>query len=193
MALHEINKRAIHDNRKKDLLGFGAVIGLTAIVGLIAMARLGAVAEKVDQIVSHSLPNIYSVGKLTAVSLEQKVLMLWHIASSSATQMASFETAFEANISKLAEELNAYEKANTSARDREFVARLRAANENVMRAWTKILPLSRTLKTKQALDLCTAEAFPAAGGRAKVLGETQMPMLPQKRLLPVAFGCSRFY
>ena len=191
--MKEINKRAIHDNRKKALLGFGAVIALTAVLVLIALVRHGAVAEGMDRIVSRSLPNIYSAGKLSAVSLEQKVLMLWHIASSSATQMASFETAFEANISKLAEELNAYEKANTSARDREFVARLRAANENVMRAWTKILPLSRTLKSKQALDLWTAEAVPAAGGRAKGLGETEMSMLPQKRLLPVAFGCSRFY
>ena len=164
---------------KKLFLGFGAVIGLTAVLGLIALVRLGAVAEEVDQIASHSLPNIYSVGELTAVSLEQKVLMLWHIASSSATQMASFEMAFEANISKLAEELNAYEKANTSARDREFVARLRAANENVMRAWTKILPLSRTLKSKQALDLWTAEAVPAAGGRAKVLGETEIQTRPR--------------
>ena len=164
---------------EKLFLGLGAVTTLTAVLGLIALVRLGAVPEEVDRIVSRSLPNIYSAGKLSALAKEQKVSMLSHIASSSATQMASFETAFEANISKLAEELNAYEKANTSARDREFVARLRAANENVMRAWTMILPLSRTLKTKQALDLWTAEAVPAAGGRAKVLGETEIQTRPR--------------
>ena len=34
MALHEINKRAIHENRKKDLLGFGAAIASIAVLGL---------------------------------------------------------------------------------------------------------------------------------------------------------------
>ena len=156
---------------KKLFLGFGAVIGLTAMLGLIALARLGATADGVERIASFALPNIYSANKLTAHSKEQKVLMLSHIASSSATQMASFDTDLAGVTNKLAEELKAYEKANISARDREFVARLTSANEKVMRAWIKVLPLSRASKTKQALDLWTAEAVPAAEGRAKVLEE----------------------
>lgn len=156
---------------KKLFLGFGAVIGLTAMLGLIALARLGATADGVERIASVALPNIYSANKLTAHSKEQKVLMLSHIASSSASQMASFDTGIAGVTNKLAEELKAYEKANISARDREFVARLTSANENVMRAWIKVLPLSRASKTKQALDLWTAEAVPAAEGRAKVLEE----------------------
>ena len=156
---------------KKLFLGFGAVIGLTAVLGLIALVRLGAVAEGVDQIASHSLPNIYSMAKLAPLAKEQKAMMLMHIASSDAAQMASFETAIAAVTNRLVEELKAYEKTATSAHDRENVARLTSANENVMRAWTKILPLSRALKNKQALDLWMSEAVPAAEGRAKVLEE----------------------
>lgn len=156
---------------KKLFLGFGAVIGLTAVLGLIALVRLGAVADGVDRLASVALPNIYSMAKLAPLAEEQKAMMLMHIASSDAAQMASSETVIAAVTNRMVEELKAYEKTATSAHDRENVARLTSANENVMRAWTKILPLSRASKNKQALDLWMSEAVPAAEGRSKVLEE----------------------
>ena len=156
---------------KKLFLGFGAVIGLTAVLGLIAVVKLGAVADGVDRLASDALPDIYSVTKVTALAKDHETLMLSHIASTNAAQTASLETAIAAETDQLVEALKTWEKRNTKASSRQAFARLLSANENVMRAWTKILPLSRVSKRKLSMDLWISEFTPAALERQKVLQE----------------------
>ena len=156
---------------RKLFLGFGAVIGLTVLLGVIALVRLSAVADGVDRIVSNSLPEIYSVAKLTAVSKEQKAAMLSYIASTNASQAASFEAVLAANTVQLDTALKIWEKKNTTAGDREHFAKWTQAHENLMRAWAKILALSRASRRSQSMDLWIGEALPAAVERAKVLTE----------------------
>ncbi len=152
---------------KKLLLGFGAMVALTGVLGLVALMKLAAVAEGVDNIAARSLPSVYLVDKLTGFSKEQKVAILSHIASSNTAQMAAFESSYTDNTNKLAEAIKAFEKINTAASDREHISRLLAYNESIAQIWTKILPLSRASKTKEALAIWTNEGGPPSTGRAK--------------------------
>jgi len=154
---------------KKLFLGFGAVIGLTAVLGLVALTKIGTVADAADIMASDSLPKMYSMSKLAPLAKEQKALMVTHIASTTAAQKAALETEIVDVNNQLMEAIKDYEKANTSAQDRVMVARYRAAHENVLGIWARILPLSHASRNKQAIELWTTYGLPATHERQKIV------------------------
>src|SRR4051812_3674552 len=95
---------------KKLSLGFGIVVTFTPLLGLIALLRLATVTDALNQVVTDSLPGMYSTAKIVSVAKEQKSLMVSHIASESTVQMDQFEAMLTSQNTKLMEELKNYQK-----------------------------------------------------------------------------------
>jgi methyl-accepting chemotaxis protein/methyl-accepting chemotaxis protein-1 (serine sensor receptor) len=84
-------------------------------------------------------------------------------------EMRQAESALADGISRYQAELGAYEKTITDSRDRELFGKLAAPYEQFGRAWAKVQPLSREMKTKEAFALWNAEGAPAFAAVSKSL------------------------
>jgi hypothetical protein len=80
--------------------------------------------------------------------------------------------------------LKPYRKTIQTAQGRELFDKLEPLHERFNRVWTKIHPLSRALKTKEALEIWSAEAAVVGQERARLLSE----IIEQRRSVAVEKG-----
>src|SRR5207248_665191 len=129
------------------------------------------VDSAVHSIAVDSLPGLYSSARLDSLVREMRVVMLRHIAVDNAEMKYQAESSIADAQNKFQVELRNYEKSILTARDRELFSKVRPAYDQFTRAWSKIQPISREMKSKEAITLWMAEGFPAALSTSKALEE----------------------
>ena len=146
-----------------------ALTGLTIILGTVSIWSINGINAQVHLLQTDALPGTASSARLMSLMQEQRALVLRHILSESPEQMSQTESAIADGMSRFQTELNVYEKTISSPVDRELFGKIAPANEQFVGAWTKVRPISRELKTKEAYHLWNAEGFPAVTALNKVL------------------------
>src|SRR5271165_2935030 len=136
---------------KKITLAFMALVALTIILGTVSALKIRGMNADLHYIVEGPLPGIYSLGLIEGFTKAQKIAMLEHVASSDPDQKSRLESAIADLESKLQAEMKSYEKTITVAKGRELFEKLAPVHELLRGVWTEILPLSRAMKTKEAM------------------------------------------
>jgi len=145
------------------------LVALTIILGATAIYQIDRMASDVQSLASDSFAGVYITGRLTAFAREQGAAMLTGLLSETPEQVAAAETAVAAIESKFQVEMKAYEVTIFTPRDRELFSRIQPAHAKVGQVWSKIQPLVRAMKTKEAAAVWQSEALPAAAERAKAI------------------------
>lgn len=152
---------------KKIASTSGILIALSALLGLVCLINISKILSAGHAVAESTVPALSAVQALTADSKEQKVTMLTHISSSNAQQMAQAESRISELESKVEADLGNLERAVTSDSDRTLIGQYKAAHQQLLTAWNKILPLSRASKNEQAFALWTSDGIPASNGQGE--------------------------
>jgi methyl-accepting chemotaxis protein/methyl-accepting chemotaxis protein-1 (serine sensor receptor) len=154
---------------KKISLACVALVALTIILGSVSIWSLGRINSQVTLLSTDALPGTASSARLETLMMQQRLLVLRHMLMENSEQMSQAESALADGMSKFQAEMGAYEKTITQARDRELFGRIALPYEQFGRAWIKVQPLSRALKTKEAFDLWNTEGAAAANAAGKAI------------------------
>jgi methyl-accepting chemotaxis protein len=143
---------------KKITLACGILVGLTIILGVVSILNISRINTDVHAIVEGPLPGIYSAGVMQNYVKDQKTAMVEHIASSTPERKAQAEAKIADSQSKFEAEAKMFEKTIQTPAGRALYEKMGPVQERVMRLWTeKMLPLSRALKTSEALEVWQGE------------------------------------
>jgi hypothetical protein len=85
--------------------------------------------------------------------------------------MAEAESALSDRDSKFQNELRICEKTINTNRDRELFERIIPAHDQFMRVWSKIQPLDRAAKAKDAMAVWRSEGVPSAAAAQRALDD----------------------
>jgi methyl-accepting chemotaxis protein len=154
---------------KKISLACIVLVALTIILGSVSIWNLSRINSQVTLLSTDALPGTASSSRLETLMMQDRVMVLRHILMDNAEQKSQAESAVVDTMSKFQAEMGAYEKTITQARDRELFGRIAPQYEQVGRAWTRVLPLSRASKTKEAFELWNAEGTTAAVAASKAI------------------------
>ncbi len=147
---------------------FGALIALTAIQGVVTTLNIGHMNRDMTSIVEGPLPGLYSMGLIQGYIKDEKAAMVEHIGSDSPEQKSGIEAKLADLETKTQAEMKVYQKTIRSAKGQELFDKLAGVQEAVPRGWAAILPVSRALKTKEALALWNGGAAAAREERARL-------------------------
>ena len=142
----------------KISLACAALVALAVGLGVSSLVNFNRIAGLTQTIVTEPLPSNYFAGKLNSGSKKILVWMNMHMQTDSAAQMAKLEAQIEARRKAWQEERKEFEKLAFSEQDRALFGSLTTSFDHIMQAWdTKILPLSRAQKNKEAFAALEAE------------------------------------
>ena len=155
----------------KISLACTALVALTITLGAVAIVNTSHINTAINGVVDGSLPGIYSLGVIQGYAKEQKSAMLEHLLSESPEQMSRLESTIADLEGKFQGEMKRYEQTITTANAREQFEKLGPAQESVKSTWATILPLSRALKTKEAMAIWNGEGAANFQRRSALVAE----------------------
>ncbi|MBC8166104.1 MAG: MCP four helix bundle domain-containing protein [Bryobacteraceae bacterium] len=141
----------------------------TIAIGGVSMWNIRQINANTTALANDSVPGLFRSGMIMGFIKEGKVARLIHIASDTPEAMTQAEASIVDLENKLQSEMKQYEQTITTPADRQAFATLMNAHQRFNLAWTKIQPISRELKTKEALEMWTKEATPIALERATAM------------------------
>ena len=154
---------------KKITLSFAAFVALLVTLGIIAILNLGSINASLQLVSSEGLPGIHQIVGLMASAKEQKVSMLQHIASADAGEKAAFEREISDGDAQVRKSLDEILRLVHSPQARDAVQKISAAQDDMLRVWSKIQPLSRAGQTKEAAAVWTSEGVSAGRARQRTI------------------------
>ncbi len=155
----------------KIAVACSALVLLTMIMGTVAIVNISRMNGESHAIVEGALPGIRGIGLISEAAKEGKISMLETMLTSDPSEVTSGEATVSELSNKLQAELNSYEKTIQTARARELFSSVAPLNERISAAWAKMLPLIRTQKNKEALDIWKGELIPLSRQRARLLSD----------------------
>ncbi|HET8550316.1 MAG TPA: methyl-accepting chemotaxis protein [Bryobacteraceae bacterium] len=147
------------------------LLALNLTLGTVALVRIGTIKDQGQAVAIDSLPGVYSVGRIDALTKNLRMLMLTHVAHDNVQAMDGIEQQMGAVEADLRRSIADCQKSITTARDREIFSQLPPALDVWLALWPKIRPLSREAKAKEALQIINAEDAAAFARLGKVVDE----------------------
>jgi methyl-accepting chemotaxis protein/methyl-accepting chemotaxis protein-1 (serine sensor receptor) len=150
---------------KRIAITSSVLIALSALLGFVCLLNIGKIVASGHSVADSTIPALSAVQALTAHSKEQKIAMLTHISSSNAQQMGQAENSIGESENKMETDLGNLQRIVTNDADRSVLEQYKASHQQLLVAWSKIVPLSRASKNQEAFAVWTNEAMPAANGQ----------------------------
>lgn len=142
--------------------GFGAVLLIVAALGVFAYSRLVQIDKRAAIIVKDCLPGTYLAGEIQGVALGNLANSNRHMLAGDKAEKDLVEDELAKLKSKGDEVMAKYEVTITLDKDRQLFERLKAARAKYVGLWTsELLPLSRAMKTREALEVYEEKVSPA--------------------------------
>jgi methyl-accepting chemotaxis protein len=145
-------------------VGFAVVIVIAMTLGTFAYNQIGRINKSAVDVSGNSLPSVYLMGLVHSNADQTIGLVLEHIASSDAQEMASLDAEIRDARSRNAQLLVKYEKEFISNdKDRELLGALNAAREEFWVVGDQVLKVSREgtpESNKRALDMMRSQLKP---------------------------------
>src|SRR6266496_2157398 len=155
---------------KKISHSCAGLVALSLCLGAFSLWNMSRIENRLQTIVTDSLPGIYEIGKLESAGKDIRGTMLMHVASSDEREKAELESTLTALQQRLRQGLQSYEKTIITAEDRELYQQIPPALDHFLQVWQPIQAVSRSGDSKQALAMFRQQAWPAFAEVQKVIG-----------------------
>ncbi|MGZ8913857.1 MAG: MCP four helix bundle domain-containing protein, partial [Methylobacter sp.] len=139
-------------------LGFGAVLVLMGIMGMFALNKMNLVNQQSTDIASNWMPSIRFVEEINTSTSDFRIAELQHVVSEKPEEMEAAEKAMTNILASLKEDRAAYEKLISSEQERAIYNEFARQYDAYLAIHDKMIPLSRQLKTKEAMELMNGES-----------------------------------
>src|SRR5579871_3784412 len=158
---------------KKITLACGVLVTLTILLGLVSALNISRINSDVRSVVQGPLPGVFAVGLMQNDLKDQKTAMVEHLASGTPERKAQLDTRIADLERQFEADMKAYEKTVQTETGRTLFEKISPQQERVLRIWNEnILPLSRALKTAEALAVWQGqEASSVFDERAKMFND----------------------
>jgi methyl-accepting chemotaxis protein len=156
---------------KRITLGFAAVILISAVLGGFAAFKLHRIKKNAQSIAADNLPGVFMASQVEILALQNISLLYEHIIADSKEEMTRIEAEMASVAKNIDETLAKYEKTIVQQQDRELFSQIAPARAEYLRLRNEhVLPLSREMKSKEAVTAYKKYAESAAG---KYLGSAR--------------------
>lgn len=156
---------------KRIALACIVLVGFTVTLGLVSILNIATIETAAHSLVNDAMIGIRSSTELESIFREQEGVMLRHIGLDSLELKNQAESSILNTQNRFQAEIRIYEKTITTSRERELFEKLGPVNDQFMRIWAKIQPLSREMKIKEAMSLWMTEAFPASAAANRLFDD----------------------
>ncbi|HEY3935926.1 MAG TPA: methyl-accepting chemotaxis protein [Bryobacteraceae bacterium] len=148
--------------RSRIILGFSAVIALMIAVCVFAYTQLAGIERQARSLEQDSVPGIYIIGRVQAISISTHALVEQHILERDSAKMQQIESEIDQKTAEISEFLQQYEPTIVRADDRTLFNAIRTALPPYLAARTTVLQLSANPGAKaQAVALLQGQLQPA--------------------------------
>jgi methyl-accepting chemotaxis protein len=141
--------------------GFAAMLLALVSIGGFSWSELRSIDESVSAVTDHVMPDLELVNGVMQRAGAIYADVLNHVLSADAAKMATLDQQIEKRVSENLDALKAYEAMAVDERDRSLLqaTRERLAEYGAVRR--EVMELSRTQKTKEAVEVADAKLAPA--------------------------------
>jgi methyl-accepting chemotaxis protein WspA len=148
--------------RRRVILGFSAVILLMVVLCAFAYVQLRGIETQTVTLRVDSVPGLYIVGRLNAVSTATHASVQQHILEHDPAKMQEIAGYIHDKTAELSDLLAQYEHTVATPRDRELIEQVKAASAPWLEVRGEVLKFSADPKTKaEASALMRARLEPA--------------------------------
>jgi methyl-accepting chemotaxis protein/methyl-accepting chemotaxis protein-1 (serine sensor receptor) len=144
---------------RKISLACAFLVMLTAIVASIALYRVSDIHSKLVSVTDHSLPGVYSIGKLAQINRVITGNILLHIGVPA--QRPAMEAKILAGQKQFAALLEAYGKSIDTSEEKQLYEALAPATARLAASWDKLRPVSTAGDTATAWKIWLEDGRPA--------------------------------
>ena len=155
---------------KRIAAGFAGVIAVTAALGLFAYTRIGVIDTNATNIAGHRLPMIYIAGQVQNNAQANVGLVLRHIMSSNAQEMATIEAEFASRSANNSALIPEYEKLVATEKGHALFDALKAARPPLNEARDSAVALSRSGKKAEATATFREKMLPLNAKYMEAIG-----------------------
>lgn len=159
--------------RNKIVLSIVLSFIMFLAMGLTAIISTGKVFTNADYIVKNSISSIDTAHSINTMTSDYEILQYRHIISEDKNEMATLEKAMNDKNNEIQQLIQKYNKdLITNDEDRTLINTVKAKWDNFMNLSSKVIVLSKDLKTNDAMKLMSDEGnseFNAASNALKAL------------------------
>jgi methyl-accepting chemotaxis protein len=147
---------------KRLIVGFSCVLLVALCLGGFAFTRLASIDTQSEKITQDSLPGLILLGDIRSDIKDERSLVLDHLLAETAQEKTALEGQVKALHEKIGEASTQYAATITTERGRELFAAVAPARESFASVRdSRVLPLSRSMKTEEAMQAFQNDLAPA--------------------------------
>lgn len=139
-------------------LGFGLVLVLMVVMGAIALQRMDVVNQQSTEIAANWMPSVRLTTEINMDTSDYRIQEYKHIASDTASDMAAIEKAMDGVMAEMNRDRADYEKLISSPEEQSLYDEFSRKFDAYMSIHNQMIPLSRQMKTKEAMALMNGES-----------------------------------
>jgi methyl-accepting chemotaxis protein len=146
---------------KRISIGFAGLIVIVLTLGAFALYEFRLIDREASRITQDCLPGMATIATISNKAQGNYILTLKHVLSSDAAEKRALFDTIEKNVAEITEQVAAYEKTITLARDRELFEQMKTARAGYVAAFKELITVSDQMKTEAALDVLHRRLEPA--------------------------------
>lgn len=144
--------------RKKLFGGFFGVVGLMVALGAVAFVEMGSIQSSATYLGTSTVPSVETVGSIDTAESVYRIAQLQHVVATSKTDMAAQEKQMARQQALVDSLLKSYQGMISNSQDRRYWQKTSSAWHTYVSQSSAFLPLSRSLKTQQAMAVLNGRA-----------------------------------
>ena len=158
--------------RRRVILGFSSVILLMIALCAFAYMELRGIEAQSTFLRQDSIPGLYLIGKLNAVSIAGHASVQQHVLERDPARMQQITAYIDARAEERLELFRQYELTMTRAKDWELLANVKAVQASYLETAGEVLRLSADSASKAAAAALLHQRLEAAYGKVQAAIET---------------------
>ncbi len=144
--------------RKKLYGGFFTIVGLMVGLGALSLIEMGSIQSSAVYLGTNTVPSVETIGVINGAEGDYRVAQLQHVIATSTTEMAKQEQVMKQKAALINGQLKLYQGMFTNAQDRAQWQKVSSEWRLYVSQTGQLVPLSRALKTAQAMALMNGAA-----------------------------------
>lgn len=139
-------------------MGFGVVLVLMAIMGIFALNQMDKINQQSTDMAENWMPSIRFTEEINTGTSDFRIAELQHVVADKPEEMQAAEKTMETLKASIKEDRATYEKLISSPEEKAIYDEFSRQYDAYMVIHDRMIPLSRQLKTKEAMALMNGES-----------------------------------
>ncbi|WHH61092.1 methyl-accepting chemotaxis protein [Petroclostridium sp. X23] len=139
-------------------LGFGILTVIFVTLGIYATTSLGTVNNQTVQIAENWLPSVNYAHSINTATSDFRIKELEHVIAETPEQMNELEKEMDLINNEIKKHIEGYDTVITNEVDQKIISSIRSEWDKYLQIHEEFLPLSRALKTQEAMSLLNGES-----------------------------------